>query len=342
MKIAVFFGGTSVERDVSIASGAQVVSALREKGHHVSAVDTAQGILSESQEKELLCSGIKTAPPDIGKLALSGSKAGALLDSPDIANADVVFLALHGGSGENGMVQAFLDLMGIPYTGSCHQGSANAMDKDVSKRLFRLAGIPTPEWVMLPVSETVIRQKIGFPVVIKANKQGSTVGLTIVERTVDIESAVETAFLHDDEAMAEQFVPGREFTVGILDNGALAVGEIIPKRSFFFDYQSKYQVGGAEEIFPADLSDKQTKEVRELALRAHETLKLKGYSRVDFRMDNQGKFWCLEANTLPGMTATSLLPQSAAAEGLPFPDLCERICELGVQRFKNSNRNEKR
>ena len=195
---------------------------------------------------------------------------------------------------------------------------------------------------MLPVSETVIRQKIGFPVVIKANKQGSTVGLTIVERTVDIESAVETAFLHDDEAMAEQFVPGREFTVGILDNGALAVGEIIPKRSFFFDYQSKYQVGGAEEIFPADLSDKQTKEVRELALRAHETLKLKGYSRVDFRMDNQGKFWCLEANTLPGMTATSLLPQSAAAEGLPFPDLCERICELGVQRFKNSNRNEKR
>ena len=337
MKIAVFFGGTSEERDVSIASGSQIVRALREKGHCVAAVDTARGVLSLSQERELLHSGVKKTPPKVGRAVSASLHPAALLGSPEIVNVDIVFLALHGGSGENGMMQGFLDFMEIPYTGSCHQGSANAMDKDVSKRLFRLAGVPTPKWMMLPADEAAIRREIGFPVVIKANKQGSTVGLTVAKRAADVGAAVETAFLHDNEAMAERFVPGRELTVGILDDRALAVGEIVPKCSSIFDYESKYQIGGAEETFPADLGEEQTKEVRTLALRAHRALKLKGYSRIDFRLDDEGKLWCLEANTLPGMTATSLLPQSAAAEGLPFPDLCERICELGVRRFRKGS-----
>ena len=333
MNIVLLLGGTSAERDVSIASGLQVKDALRQKGHSVVIVDLPYGIVSEAQESHLRSSGVKSDPPDTDGLASSYSRANVWLEAAEVSSADIVFLALHGGSGENGTMQAFLDLMEIPYTGSGHQGSANAMDKDISKRLFRLADIPTPEWIMLPAESVAIERKIGFPAVIKANKQGSSVGLTIVRQKDDLASAVEEAFRYDEEAMAERFIAGRELTVGILDDRALAVGEIIPRRSYFFDYASKYQVGGAKEIFPADLSADQTATIRKLAVRAHRALKLQGYSRVDFKLDNSGRFWCLEANTLPGMTATSLLPQSAAAVGISFSDLCERICKLGIRRF---------
>ncbi len=333
MKVAVFFGGTSAERDVSIASGVQVVQALRKKGHDVTAVDTARGILSDSQEKLMLETGVAVLPPDIDQLALSHSQVRTLADSGEVRSSDIVFLALHGGSGENGMVQAFLDLAGIPYTGSCHQGSANAMDKDIAKRLFKLADVQTPEWIMFPTTAEKIGKDICSLVVIKPNKQGSTVGITIVKKIDEIDDAVRQAYLYDDEVMAERFIEGRELTVGVLDHKSLAVGEIIPKRGEIFDYQSKYQSGGADEIFPADITENQSNTLKELALKAHQALKLKGYSRVDFRMDKHGEFWCLEANTLPGMTPTSLLPQSAAAEGLNFADLCERICELGIKRF---------
>ncbi len=194
-------------------------------------------------------------------------------------DADVVFLALHGGTGEDGTVQAVFTAVGILYTGSDHVGSAAAMDKDLAKRLFLAAEVPTPDWLMAPVDAETAAARLRFPLVVKPNKQGSTVGLTIVHRLEEIQSAIEEAYRHDDEVMLERFVPGREFTVGILGDRALAVGEIIPKCSDIFDYQSKYQPGGADEIFPAAVSAEQTARFQELALRAHRALKLRDYSR---------------------------------------------------------------
>ena len=332
MKIAVLFGGTSSERDVSVASGAQVVRALIEAGHEVLAVDSARGILAPAEQKRLLATGVAPKPPKEEELAIIRADAASLTRSASFKEVDVVFLALHGGSGEDGTIQAFLDLAGITYTGSGVIGSANAMDKDISKRLCRAAGVPTPDWMMAPVDASEVGRKLGYPLVVKPNKQGSTIGLTVVKRPEDLGAAIELASRYDDEVMVEQFIAGREFTVGILNDEALAVGEIIPKDSEIFDYRSKYQAGGAQEIFPADLDETQTARIQELALKTHRALKLRDYSRVDFRMDAQGNFWCLEANTLPGMTATSLLPQSAAVKGISFSGLCERICRLAIDR----------
>jgi D-alanine-D-alanine ligase len=257
---------------------------------------------------------------------------GSLGSTPELRQVDVVFLALHGGTGEDGTLQALLDLTGIPYTGSGHMASANAMDKDISKRLFRMAGIPTPDWLMAPVTPDVVEAELGYPVVVKPNKQGSTVGLTVVKHPDELEAARATAYRYDDEVMLERFIPGRELTVGILMDEPLGVGEIILRGSEIFDYESKYQTGGAEEVFPADLSEELTREVQRLGLAVHRTLKLEGYSRVDFRMDDEERLWCLEANTLPGMTSTSLLPQSARSMGISFAELCERICRLAIER----------
>jgi D-alanine-D-alanine ligase len=332
MRVAVLFGGTSSERDVSIASGAQVFRALREAGHEVRAVDTASGALGPDEEERLLRSGVAPAPPSEEELKhLRADAVVSLVQIPELREADVVFLGLHGGSGEDGTLQALLDLAGIPYTGSGLRGSSNAMDKDVAKHLFRAAGVPTADWRMAPADEDEVVAELGFPLVVKASKQGSTVGLSVVKERGRIAAAVESAFQHDDEVMLERFVPGRELTVGVLADEALAVGEIFPKNEIF-DYESKYQAGGAEEIFPADLTDEQVATVRDLALRAHRALKCEGYSRVDFRLDPEGRFWCLEVNTLPGMTAASLLPKSAQAMGIGFAALCERICELGNER----------
>jgi D-alanine-D-alanine ligase len=318
MRIAVLFGGTSAERDVSVASGAQVVKALQEAGHQVLAVDTARGVLESGEQARLLIRA------DTSALAKSGK----------LKEVDVVFLALHGGSGEDGTIQAFFDLAEIPYTGSGHRGSANAMDKDTSKRLFRAAGIPTPDWLMGRVSPDETKRSLGFPVVVKPNSQGSTIGLSVVNAPEDLDAAFELAARYDDEIMIERFIAGREFTVGVLGDRSLAVGEIIPAHAQIFDYASKYQEGGAREIFPADLTPEQSARAQELALAAHRALKLQDYSRVDFRMDAAGDFWVLEVNTLPGMTATSLLPQSAAAIGISFAELCEEICRRAIARHR--------
>jgi len=331
MKVAVLFGGTSSERDVSIASGIQVAKALREAGHDVFAVDTSRGMLDAEEQRRLLNNGIAPQPPKEEELAVATNKA--LLTKPeDLKDVDVVFLALHGGTGEDGTIQAFFDLADVPYTGSGHSGSAVAMDKDLSKRLFRFAGVTTPNWIMAPAASDAVGQDLGYPVVVKSNSQGSSVGLYIVKEPENLKAAIDSAFQCDDEVMIEEFIEGREFTVGILNDRALAVGEIIPQKSDIFDYESKYQEGGAKEIFPADLSEEKTRLLQALALKAHRALKLDDYSRVDFRMDDQGNFWCLEVNTLPGMTAMSLLPKSAAAVGISFTELCEQICRLAIER----------
>ncbi len=336
MKVAVLFGGTSAERDVSIASGAQVIKALRSAGHETIAIDTVGGVLSSQEERRLLEWNVAEVPPDINLAKAESVSALLFAQLAEIRAADVAFLALHGGTGEDGTLQAVLDLCGIAYTGSGHAASAIAMDKDVSKRLFRTAGIPTADWLMAPAQAATVTEIFGFPLVVKPNKQGSTVGLSVVKDPQHLDAAIRLASRFDDEVMLERFIPGREFTVGVLDGEALAVGEIIPKMGEVFDYASKYQQGGATEIFPAQLSADQTQRAQELACHAHRALKLEGHSRIDFRMDDDGEFWCLEANTSPGMTATSLLPQSGQAVGISFPELCERICRLAIERHRRS------
>jgi D-alanine-D-alanine ligase len=332
MKIAVLFGGTSEERDVSIASAAQVIPALRGLGHEVVAIDTATGRLDAAAERRLLTSGVGPQPPSGTALAGMRQVAPALVaEAADMRDVDVVFLALHGGTGEDGHIQAVLDLAGLPYTGSNHIASATAMDKDLSKRLFRAAGVPTADWLMAPAAAGEIAAALGWPVVVKPNKQGSTVGLSVVRSADALPAAIALARRHDDEVMVERFVPGRELTVGVLEGRALPVGEIIAPGEVF-DYQAKYQAGGAREVFPAELPAEVAARVQELAVRAHAALKLGAYSRIDFRMDPRGGLWCLEANSLPGMTAASLLPQAARAAGIGFSELVERICKLAQGR----------
>ncbi len=246
----------------------------------------------------------------------------------------MVFLALHGGAGEDGRLQAMLDLAGLSYTGSNHIASAVAMDKELSKRLFRSVGVPTADWLMAPVAAVAdVESSLGWPVVVKPSKQGSTVGLSVVRKAADLAAAVSLAASFDDEVMIEKFIAGREFTVGIWDGAALPVGEIIPPGEVF-DYVAKYQVGGAREVFPAELPAAESALLQDYALRAHKVLKLGAYSRIDFRRNEQGGFWCLEANSLPGMTATSLLPQAAKVAGIEFSELLERICRGAIRRGK--------
>src|ERR1700732_1529463 len=278
MKIAVLFGGNSSERDVSIASGAQVAKALRQAGHQVIAVDTFRGILSDHEQETLLDQGLAPAPPTERDLQVIKAKTGSIVQPSYFVDADVVFLALHGGTGEDGTIQSVFDAVGPCYTGSDHVRRAAAMGKSLPQRCLVAARVPTPPWFMAPVDPAIATRELGLPLVVKPNKQGSTVGLTVVKRAVDLDAAIDEAYRHDDEVMLERFVPGREFTVGILGDRALAVGEIIPKCSEIFDYQSKYQAGGAEEIFPADLSSEETCLVQELGLRVHHALKLRDYS----------------------------------------------------------------
>jgi len=322
VKIAVLLGGDSMERDVSIATASQVVTALRSRGHEVVAYDSAAGKLSAADEQRLFTGKIDRTPPD--KRAIKSLST--VISTPELRDVDVVFLALHGGRGEDGTVQALLDLAGIPYTGTGMRGSALGWDKDIAKRLFRAAGVPTPDWLMAPAAPDVVAEELGFPLIVKPNGQGSTVGLTLVEKAADLDAALAVAADFDGEIMLERYVAGRELTVPILDGQPLAVGEIIPATGPIFDYAAKYQAGGAEEIFPAKLPDAITRRAQALALAAHQALKLESYSRVDFRMDAEGELWCLEVNTLPGLSAASLVPRGAAAVGITFPELCERIC----------------
>jgi D-alanine-D-alanine ligase len=327
MRVTVLTGGTSTERDVALASAVQVIGALRSRGHEVAVVDTSRGYIPAGDEPALLSGTVGTEPPSIEQLRSleRGLLLSGLANLAAVRDADVLFLALHGGRGEDGTIQTLLEMVGVPYTGSGRLGSAMAMDKDISKRLFRAAGVPTADWVMAPAARDTIGRDFGWPVVVKPSKQGSTVGLTIVKAPGQYDQAIALAREYDDEVMIERFVPGRELTVGILEGGPLAVGEIIPRHEVF-DYECKYTPGMSQEIFPAELPAELTAKSQQLSLLAHEALKLGGYSRVDFRLTPAGELFCLEVNTLPGMTATSLLPQSAQAVGIAFPELCERIC----------------
>jgi len=338
MRITVLTGGSTPERDVAFAGAAQVVAALRRQGHTVAAVDTVLGALTQEQERDLLVPTVGKAPPTDAMLAdLAARELGVgLVDLPELRDTDLVFPVLHGRQGEGGEIQALLEAAHIPYAGSDPMGSGLAMDKDLAKRLFRDAGVPTPDWLIWPAEEAEVR-RLGMPLVVKPSKVGSTVGLSVVNTLADIPAAVETALRYDDEVLLEKYIPGREFTVGILGDQALAVGEIIPQHEIF-DYECKYTPGMTREVFPAEILPPLTAELQALALRAHRCLRLRDFSRVDFRLGTGEEPSCLEVNTLPGLTATSLLPQSAAAVGIPFDVLCDRICRLARARAAARNK----
>ena len=343
MNITVLLGGVSAERDVSLSSGLRIAKALRERGHMVTCLDPADGVMSRETEEALLAQGVGSTPPSLESLRglATRSLSPVLGTLPEVTQADCVFLGLHGGQGEDGTVQAVLDMVGVPYTGSGHLASALAMDKHLTKVVLKHSGVFTADWMMVdPVHrgvepDAVVRQ-LGLPVVVKPSKQGSTVGLAVVRDIAGLDAAVAEAFMYDDEVMIERFIPGRELTVGILGEEALPAIEIRPVKELY-DYECKYTPGMAEE-FPAELPEETRTLLAEQALLAFRALKLGGYARIDFRLDPEGRSWCLEANTLPGMTPTSLIPQGAAAAGVLFPDLCERIVHLALAHAKQSGR----
>lgn len=331
MRVTVLTGGATPERAVAFAGAAQVVAALRGRSHDVHVVDLASGLLSETDEHRLLDPAVGTTPPEVADLARGEREmlSEGLAALAVVRGADVLFPVLHGGAGEGGILQAVLEVIGVPYTGSGPLASALAVDKDLSKRVFRAAGVPVADWVMTPppVEPSAVKRALGMPVIVKPSKQGSTLGLTLVKQPQDLAAAIAEAARWDDEVMLEAFVPGRELTVGVLGDAALPVGEIIPRHELF-DYECKYTPGMSEEVFPAKLDPKIARRLQELALTAHRAVKLGGYSRVDFRLTPGGDVFCLEANNLPGMTRTSLFPQAARAAGIDYAEMCERICRL--------------
>ena len=329
MRVTVLTGGGTPERAVAFASASQIVAALRSRKHEVRVVDLAGSVLDERAERELLGGEVGAAPPDVAQLAERQQRmlSEGLAELLAARETDVLWLAVHGGALEGGTLQAVLDVIGIPYTGSGPLASALAMDKDLSKRLFRSMGVPVPAWFMAPVAAEDVSTALGWPVIVKPSKQGSSVGLTLVKKAEDLDNAVKLAERYDNEVMAEQFIAGRELTVGVLGDVPLPVGEIVPKHELF-DYVTKYTPGMSEETFPARIDTLLARQLQEYASMAHRALKLSGYSRIDFRVSPEGDIFCLEANSLPGMTRTSLFPQAAQASGIPFPELCERIASL--------------
>jgi D-alanine-D-alanine ligase len=327
MKIAVLMGGTSAEREVSLASGTGIVKALRERGHEVYTVDTARGFIPPDQEGDLLPGGVKSAPPAEMENALPLLQLGHV---EQLRAAEIAFLALHGGEGEDGTIQAYLQLLGIKYTGSGPLGSGVAMDKDVTKRLLRDAQVPTLPWRVarapgFAYDPDTIEDLVGIPCVVKPSREGSSVGLHVVKDREQLDAAVKDASQYDTEVMIERYAKGRELTVAVLGDQALPPVEIRPKKGIY-DYESKYTPGMTEYLCPAPLDEEVVAQMQAYALRAFKVLKLRGYARIDFILA-QEQLWCLEANTLPGMTGTSLFPKAAAAVGISYPELCERIAQ---------------
>jgi D-alanine-D-alanine ligase len=340
LKILVLMGGTSAERDVSLASGEAIVKALKDSGHRVLALDTAQGQSLLADNGKYIPEGVKEKPPDVKDLErVSKQQALEAIHSFDFSQVDVVFLALHGGQGEDGTIQALLDLTGKPYTGSGVLASALSMNKAMSKKIFEKEGILTPEWFLLENPDlsdiSVVAERIqgnlGFPCVVKPNNQGSTVGLTVVEEKQALTEALACAGEYANHILIERYIPGRELTVGVLGDQPLPVVEIIPEHGIY-DYECKYTHGKSNYVCPAHISEEKAREIQAIGLRAFQALGCEGYARVDFRYGEDGRFYCLEVNTLPGMTSLSLVPMAAKALGIDFPKLVDRIGRLALKK----------
>jgi D-alanine-D-alanine ligase len=298
-KIGVLMGGLSSEREVSLASGSAVLKALVDRGYDAVAIDV-------------------------------GRDAGEQIRK---AGIEVAFNALHGKFGEDGAIQGLLEIMGIPCTGSGILASAMGMNKIVSKALFRAYGLPLGPFTVVSRGDrqalTTAEKEIGYPLVVKPSSEGSSVGVSLVRRGEEFEPAVKLAFQYDPEIIVEKYIKGMEVQVGILGERALGAIEIIPK-DVFYSYKAKYEKGGSEHFFPARVPDGVYRRTLDAGLLAHRALGCRGYSRVDFIIDNNGVPYILEVNTLPGMTATSLLPEIAQGAGIPFPSLVEEILRLAI------------
>lgn len=341
MNIVVLAGGISTERDVSLTSGRNIVNALRKRGENAILLDLFLGYPGEDYQSFFTLDGevdtqsvIGLSDPSIEEIKKARGTDSKELFGPNVINicktADIVFLGLHGEDGENGKVQATFDLLGIRYTGSGSLGSAIAMNKYISKQMMNANGIPNAEYIFVKKGEPLPKAEI--PCVIKPTSGGSSVGVSIVMNEADYDRAIETAFRYENEIIIEKYIKGREFSVGMLGDTVLPPIEIIPKEGFY-DYANKYQPGMTIEICPAELTDEETARVQALTRRVFEALGLEVYGRVDFILNEADhEFYALEANSLPGMTQMSLLPQEAAAIGIEYPDLCMKIIELSKQK----------
>jgi D-alanine-D-alanine ligase len=307
LRVALLAGGRSGEREVSLSGAKGVEKALDPKKFDVKKYDPAT---------------------DLEALVA------------DAGSIDFAFILLHGLFGEDGTVQGLLELLGIPYQGSGVLGSALAMDKNLAKEIYRLHGLPVAEWEMVDVQKgptaAELIERLGLPLVVKPICQGSSIGMTIAHTEAELAGGIATAFVHDSRVMVEQFVVGREITAGVLGNAdpvALPLIEIIPGEGHvFFDYNAKYQPGASREICPAPIDEGLAARAQQNGVAAHSALQLRGYSRTDMILTAEGRLVLLETNTIPGMTATSLFPQAAAAFGLSFPALLEKLIELGMEK----------
>ncbi|MBE5914676.1 D-alanine--D-alanine ligase family protein [Pseudobutyrivibrio ruminis] len=346
MDIVVLAGGLSSERDVSFKSGSMVAEALRARGHRALVLDVFMGysdaecditdIFEDSINNSVKVETIPSEAPDINAIIKSRADQSPSFFGPNVIKicqkADIVFMALHGGDGESGKVQAAFDLYGIKYTGNDYISSAIAMDKQMTKEFFNRAGVPTPVGTSLKKANRKGFKFDKFPCIVKPNCGGSSIGVTIVEKSEDLDAALDAAFEWEDEVVIEQFIKGREFSDGVMEGKALPVIEIAPKQGFY-DYKNKYAAGSAVETCPADISEKATQAMKKYAEMAFKALGLTTYARMDFMMDEDENIYCLEANTLPGMTPTSLLPQEAKVIGMDFEDLCEHLIKVSLKKY---------
>lgn len=351
MKIVVLAGGLSTERDVSFKTGEMVTKALRENGHQVILLDVFMGysdkeedltgIFDRAEAVSVKVAAIPETAPDLEKVKAQRKDQSHNFFGPNVIElcrmADIVFMALHGENGENGKIQAAFDLFGIRYTGTGYLGSALAMNKGMAKQLFLENGIPTPRGTSLKRGEDAAKIEtcgIHFPCVVKPCSGGSSIGVSIVHDKAEYEQALKEAFRWENELVIEEYVKGREFSVGVIDFQALPIIEIAPVEGFY-DYKNKYKAGSTVETCPAELSEQITKEMQGYAEKVAEVLGLNTYSRTDFLLDAEDHIFCLEANTLPGMTPTSLLPQEAKVTGVDFNQLCEKLIESSMRKYKN-------
>jgi len=342
MKIVVLAGGISTERDVSLISGSKIYEALKGRGHQAILLDiflgyegNADTVFDEDRNWTEMVAGISEEEPDIEKVKALRKDNSNVLFGPNVIkicqSADIVFMGLHGDSGENGKVQAAFDLLDIKYTGTDYLSSALAMDKGITKQMFLTYGVGTPKsYLLKDSSEEYITD---FPCVVKICNGGSSVGVFIAQNEEEYKDALKKAFTYEGRVLVEQYIKGREFTDCVIEGEALPIVEIIPKVGFY-DYKNKYQAGSTEEICPAAISKELTKRIQEEAVKAFNALGIKTYARMDFIVDDKENIFCLEANTLPGMTPTSLIPQEAAAIGKSFPELCEWIIEVSLKKYQ--------
>lgn len=340
MKIVVLAGGISTERDVSFVSGKNVYEALKSKGHQVVLTDVYLGmeevpanVFEADIDWTAKIGTVTEKCPDIEAVKAMRKDGGKSFFGPNVLDlcqeADAVFVALHGENGENGKIQAAFDLMGIKYTCTDHVSSAICMDKAITKDIFRAYNIPTPTGVHF-TKENAQTEPVALPCVVKACCGGSSIGVSVVFTKEEYEAALADAFSYDAQVVVEQYIKGREFSVGVIAGKALPIIEIAPVTGFY-DYKNKYQAGSAVETCPAELSEEITRKMQKCAEDVFTALRLKKYARMDFMLDENDNFYCLEANTVPGMTNTSLLPQEAAAVGISFEDLCQKLVEMALE-----------